>query len=60
LIHFLSETENMSTQNNQSRTIDLLALSDSEKIEFLRAAREALQQRIEEARFCETSSKAME
>jgi hypothetical protein len=50
----------MSTQDNQSGKIDFLKLSDSEKTELIRATKEALQQRIKEAKFWRTSSKAME
>jgi hypothetical protein len=41
----------MNTQNNQPRKIDFLKLSDSEKVRLIKQTREALLQRVEEAKF---------
>jgi hypothetical protein len=40
----------MNTQNNKIRKIDFLGLSDSEKAKLVQRTKEALQQRIEEAK----------
>jgi hypothetical protein len=40
----------MNTQNNKLRKIDFLGLSDSEKAKLVQRTKEALQQRIEEAK----------
>jgi hypothetical protein len=44
----------MKAQNNQPRKIDFLKLSDSEKIRLIKQTREALLQRVEEARIWRT------
>ena len=41
----------MSTQNNHSKRIDVLELSDTEKIQFIHTARQALRRSIEEVKF---------
>jgi hypothetical protein len=49
----------MSTQNSQPKRIDVLELSDSEKAQFMNAAREVLRQSIEDAKFWRASSQAI-
>ena len=44
----------MTTQNNQPRKIDFLKLSDSEKVKLLKQTREALLERVEEAKIWRT------
>ncbi len=44
----------MNTQNNQHRKIDFLALSDSEKADFIKETRKYLRQQLEEAKFWRT------
>ena len=44
----------MSTHENRLKRIDFLELSDSERILFINAAREALRQSIEKAKFWRT------
>ena len=44
----------MNTNSNQSKKIDLLELSDAEKTQFINTAKEALRQRIEEAKYWRT------
>ena len=41
----------MNTQDNQSRKIDFLQFSDSEKTEFIKELKEVLRAKIEEAKF---------
>jgi len=44
----------MNTQESQFKKIDFSQLSDSEKTKLIRATKEALRQRIEEAKFWRT------
>jgi hypothetical protein len=48
------EPKRMNTQDNQSRKIDFLQLSDSEKTEFIKELKEVLHEKIEEAKFWRT------
>ena len=44
----------MNNQESEFKKIDFLELSDSEKTKLIRATKEALRQRIEEAKFWRT------
>jgi hypothetical protein len=48
--------KNMNTQHNQPKPIDFLQLSDAEKARLLDAARQALRQSVEEAKFWRTAA----